>query len=259
MGAFAKAVCGATTSLALLLGSHAAAIAAGDAAVPPSKDWSFDGWSGTVDRAAAQRGLKVYLNNCSLCHSLSLVSYRNLGALGFSEDEIKAIAETYFVTDGPDNFGDMFERAARPSDNFVPPFPNEQAARAFNNGAYPPDLSLITKARVDGSNYVHALLTGYEDGPPEGTELMPGMNYNAYFPGHQIAMAQPLWDDGIEYDDGTSATAHQQAWDVVNFLQWAAEPHMEERKRMGVKVVIYLLVFAAVMYAFKRKIWSKLH
>jgi len=258
MGAFAKAVCGAATSLALLLGSHAAAIAAGDAAVPPSQDWSFNGWSGTVDRAAAQRGLQIYLENCSGCHSLSLVSYRNLGALGFSEDEIKAIAADYFVTDGPDDFGDMFERPARPSDNFVPPFPNEPAARAANNGAYPPDLSLITKARKNGANYLYALLTGYED-PPDGVEVMLGMSYNAYFPGSQIAMPQLLYDDGTVYADGTLATADQQARDVVNFLQWAAEPHMEERKRMGVKVIIYLVVFAAVMYAFKRRIWSKLH
>ncbi len=255
MGAIAKTV--AAASLALLVGSHAA-LAAGDAVSPPSQDWSFSGWNGTVDRASAQRGLQIYLENCAACHSLSLVAYRNLGDLGFNEDEVKAIAANYFVTDGPDDFGDMFERPAIPSDRFVPPFANEQIARSANNGALPPDLSLIIKARKNGANYVYALMTGYED-PPEDFELMLGLSYNRYFPGNQIAMPQVLYDDGTVYSDGTAATAEQQAWDVVNFLQWAAEPHMEERKQMGVKVVFYLLAFAGVMYAYKRKIWSRLH
>ena len=258
MRAIAKAVGGVAISLVLLLGGHAAAIAAGEVETPPSQDWSFDGWNGTVDRAAAQRGLQIYFENCSGCHSLNLLSYRNLEALGFNEDEVKAIAADYMVTDGPDNFGDMFERPALPSDNFVPPFENEAIARLSNNGALPPDLSLIIKARKNGANYLYALLIGYKE-PPEGTELMLGMSYNTYFPGHQIAMPQLIYDDGTEYADGTPATAAQQAWDIVNFLQWAAEPHMEERKQMGVMVIVYLLAFAAVMYAFKRKIWSGLH
>lgn len=257
MGAFAKTVAAASASLALLLGGHAA-LAAGVADTPPSQDWSFNGWNGTVDRASAQRGLQIYLENCVACHSLSLVAYRNLGDLGFSEDEVKAIAANYFVTDGPDDFGDMFERPAIPSDRFVPPFANDQIARSANNGALPPDLSLIIKSRKNGANYVYALMTGYED-PPEDFEVMLGLSYNRYFPGHQIAMPQVLYDDGTVYEDGTPATADQQAWDVVNFLQWAAEPHMEARKQMGVKVIVYLLAFAGVMYAFKRRIWSKLH
>lgn len=258
MRAIMRTMARVATALVLLSGSHIAATAAGDADAPPSQDWRFSGWNGTVDRAAAQRGLQVYMENCSLCHSLSLVAYRNLGDLGFSDAELKAIAANYSVMDGPDDFGDMFERAALPSDRFVAPFENEQQARLANNGSLPPDLSLIIKARKNGANYLYALLTGYED-PPEGIDLMPGLNYNRYFPGHQIAMAQPLWDDGTVYADGTAATAAQQAWDVVNFLQWAAEPHMEARKRMGVKVVIYLLIFAAIVYAFKRRIWARLH
>ena len=257
MRSFVTTVAAAAASLSFLLGSFSAAVAA-EAEAPPSQDWSFSGWNGTVDRASAQRGLQIYLENCSACHSLSLVAYRNLGDLGFSEDEVKAIAANYFVTDGPDDFGDMFEREAIPSDRFVPPFANAQIARSANNGALPPDLSLIIKARVGGADYVHALLTGYVD-PPDGVEVMLGLNYNLYFPGNQIAMPPVLFDDGTVYADGTAATIDQQARDVVNFLQWAAEPHMEERKRMGVKVVIYLLAFAGIMYAFKRKIWSKLH
>ncbi len=258
MRAIAKAVGGAAISVAFLLGGQATAIAAGDAEVPPSQDWHFEGWNGTVDRAAAQRGLQIYLENCSGCHSLDLVAYRNLETLGFNEDEVKVIAAGFTLPGGPDSFGDMFERPALPSDNFVPPFENEVIARLSNNGALPPDLSLIIKARKNGANYLYALLTGYED-PPEGTEVMLGMSYNKYFPGHQIAMPQLLYDDGTVYADGTPATADQQARDIVNFLQWAAEPHMEDRKQMGVKVIIYLLAFAALMYAFKRKIWAGLH
>lgn len=258
MCAIVKAVGGATISIALLLGGHATAIAAGDVETPPSQDWPFEGWNGTVDRASAQRGLQIYFENCSSCHSLSLVSYRNLEALGFSEDEVKAIAANYIVTDGPDDFGDMFERPALPSDSFVKPFENEAIARLSNNGSLPPDLSLITKARKNGSNYLFGLMIGYVD-PPPGTEVMDGMYYNKYYPGHQIAMPQMLYDDGTVYADGTPATAEQQSRDIVNFLQWAGEPHMEERKQMGVKAIIYLLVFAGLMYAFKRKIWAKLH
>ena len=258
MRGLVRTVAGAAVSIAVLAGSHGAAIAAGDAAVPAKQDWSFNGWNGTVDRASAQRGLQIFLENCAACHSLKLVAYRNLGDLGFNEDEVKAIAANYFVTDGPDDFGDMFERPAIPSDRFVPPFANDQITRSANNGALPPDLSLMTKARIGGADYLYALMLGYQD-PPDGVEVTLGLNYNPYFPGGQIAMPQVIWEDGTVYADGTAATAEQQAWDIVNFLQWAAEPHMEERKQMGVKVVFYLLAFAGVMYAFKRKIWSKLH
>ncbi|NNG04355.1 MAG: cytochrome c1 [Inquilinus sp.] len=246
-------------ALSLFAGPTVPARAAEGASAPPDLDWSFEGFFGTYDRGAAQRGLQVYFEACAGCHSMDLLAYRNLGDLGYDEEEVKAIAAQYFVIDGPDGDGEMFERPALPSDKFVSPYANEQQARLFNNGAYPPDLSLIAKARLHGPDYLAALLTGYEDTPPDGSELMPGMSYNAYFPGHQIAMPQVLYDDGIGYADGTPPTAAQQARDVATFLMWAAEPKLEDRNRMGVKVVLYLIVFAGVMYGVKRRVWAKLH
>ena len=166
--------------------------AAGEAVPLLDKAWSHDGVFGSYDRAAAQRGLQVYREVCSACHGLQYVAFRNFADLGFSEDEVKALAAEYEVEDGPDDEGEMFFRPARPSDRFPSPYPNENAARAANGGAYPPDLSLITKARANGANYVYSLLQGYEE-PPADFDLSDGMNYNAYFPGHQIAMAQPLY------------------------------------------------------------------
>ncbi len=246
----------AALTVAMFLGIGATAHAAEDV---PARDWSFDGMFGTYDRASAQRGLQIFTQNCGGCHSLDLLSYRNLAALGYDENEVKAIAAQYQVADGPDEFGDMFQRPALPSDRFVAPFPNEALARLANNGALPPDLSLIAKARPGRADYLAALLTGYVDPPPDGVELMPGMSYNEYFPGNQIAMPQLLYDDGIAYDDGTAATAEQQALDITTFLMWAAEPHMEARKQMGVKVLLFLIVFAGLMYAVKRKVWADLH
>ena len=153
----------------------------------------------------------------------------------------------------------MFERPARPSDRFVAPFPNPEAARAANNGALPPDLSLITKARAGGPDYLFALLTGYEDEPPEEVELVGDTYYNPYFPGRQIVMPPPLFDDAVEYADGTPATVEQMARDVVTFLSWAAEPEMEERKRLGIKVILFLVVLTGLFYAVKRKVWSDVH
>jgi ubiquinol-cytochrome c reductase cytochrome c1 subunit len=232
--------------------------AAEDAPRPPRQHWSFSGFFGTYDRAALQRGYQVYKEVCAACHSMRLLSYRNLSALGFSEDEVKAIAAGFEVTDGPNDQGEMFKRPGRPSDRFVSPFPNEEAARAANNGAYPPDLTLITKAREYGADYVHALLTGYAD-PPAGVALQPGMSYNKYFPGHQIAMAPPLAENAVSFADGTKATVPQMAHDVANFLTWAAEPEMEVRKRMGVKVVLFLIVLSGLLYAVKRKVWKGVH
>ncbi len=225
----------------------------------PSQDWSFDGLFGTFDRASTQRGFQVYKQVCSNCHSLQFVAYRNLEALGFTPDQVQAIASEYEVQDCCTDDGEPFDRPAKPSDRFVSPFPNEQAARSANNGALPPDLSLITRARVGGPNYLFALLTGYQEEPPEGVELMEGMHYNSYFPGHQIAMAQPLWGDDVEFADGTEATIEQQAKDVTSFLAWAASPELEARKRMGVKVLLFLIVFTGMLYAVKRKIWSDQH
>ncbi len=222
------------------------------------QDWDFDGMLGHFDKAAMQRGLKVYREVCSACHSMRLLSYRNLTDLGYDEDQVKAIAADYSVIDGPDDEGEMFDRPARPSDRFVSPYPNKNAAKAVNNGAFPPDLSLITKARRHGPDYVYGLLTGYED-PPKGTELLDGQSWNKYMPGHVIAMAPPLSDGVVSYEDGSPETTQQYAYDVVNFLAWAAEPHLEQRKRMGISVLIFLIVFACVMYGVKRQIWKDQH
>jgi ubiquinol-cytochrome c reductase cytochrome c1 subunit len=224
----------------------------------PEQHWPFQGLFGTFDRAAAVRGLQVYQEVCATCHSLSLIAYRNLEALGLSEEQVKAIAEAATVTDGPNDQGEMFDRPGRPSDRFVAPFPNPQAARAANNGALPPDLSLMVKARKGGPDYVYGILTGYAE-PPAGFTLYPGMSYNAVFPGHQIAMPPPLSEGLLTYPDGTEATVEQMAHDVVSFLAWTAEPELEERKRMGVKTILFLIVLTGLFYAWKRKVWAEVH
>ncbi|MEX1037098.1 MAG: cytochrome c1 [Sneathiella sp.] len=244
----------ALVSLATLSPAHAA----GEAVELKSVSWKHGGIFGTYDRAAAQRGLQVYREVCASCHGLGLVAFRTLTDLGFNEEEVKAIAAESEFVDGPDDVGDMFDRPGKPSDKFPSPFPNEQAARASNGGAYPVDLSLISKARADGDNYLYSLLTGYEE-PPADVKLATGMSYNAYFPGHQIAMPPPLMEDGVEYSDGTPATVDQMARDVAVFLAWAAEPKMEQRKSLGLKVILFLLILAGVFYAVKRKVWSDLH
>jgi ubiquinol-cytochrome c reductase cytochrome b/c1 subunit len=242
-----------------LFAAHGSAQAAGGETVhPPHQHWHFSGMFGTYDRAALQRGLKVYRQVCAACHGLDHVAYRNFEFLGYSEDQVKNIAAEYTVTDGPNDDGEMFQRPARPSDVYVNPYPNKKAAQAANNGALPPDLSLITKARHNGSNYVYAVLTGYED-PPAGVQLLPGQNWNRYMPGHVIAMAAPLSDGIVTYEDGSPETVEQYARDVTEFLTWAADPYMEDRKRTGIKVLFFLIVFAGVMYAYKRKIWSDVH
>ena len=237
----------------------ATAANAAEAPRPPGQKWSFAEISGKYDRNALRRGLTVYTGVCGACHSLDLVAYRHLGGVDYSAEEIKAIAAEFEVEDGPDEDGEMFTRAALPADAFAAPFANEQAARAANGGAYPPDLSLITKARKHGADYLYALLTKYRDEAPEGFDLLDGMYYNEYFPGHQIAMPPPLVEGAVEYADGTEATVAQMASDVTTFLAWAAEPEMEERKRLGIKVLIFVLVLTAMLYALKRQIWSRLH
>jgi ubiquinol-cytochrome c reductase cytochrome c1 subunit len=226
--------------------------------LPRKVDWSFDGIFGTVDKQSAQRGFQVYKEVCSSCHSLSRVAFRNLQDLGFSEAEVKTLAATYDITDGPNDEGEMFKRPGKPSDYFVPPYANENAARASNNGAYPPDLSLIIKARADGGNYVYSLLTGYSN-PPADVKLGAGQYYNPYAPNSTLAMPPPLSDGQVSYEDGTQATVDQMSKDVVNFLQWAAEPEMEARKQMGLKVLIYLAIFTVFMYVAKRNIWRRIH
>ncbi len=242
-------------ALAAIATASSAARAAGEGPALPHVEWSFDGPFGTYDRRAMQRGLQVYREVCAGCHSLKYIAFRDLTDLGYNEDEIKAIAAEYTVTDGPNDEGEMFERPGRPSDYFPSPFPNEKAAAASNGGAAPPDLSLMAKARMGGPTYIHALLTGYEDPPAD----FPGDNYNLYFPGNQIAMASPLFEDGVSYADGTPATVDQMAKDVSHFLMWTAEPKMEDRKGMGIKVLIFLVVFTGVLYAAKRKVWADVH
>ena len=250
----AAAATGLITAAALISTS---AFAAGDAKEVEDQDWHFEGIFGTVDKASAQRGLQVYLEVCAGCHSLKQVAYRNLADLGFTEAEIKAIAAEYEVTDGPNDEGEMFQRAAIPADAFVSPFPNNEAAQASNNGALPPDLSLQVKAHAGGADYIYALLSGYADAPA-GTDVPNGLNYNPFFPGSFIAMPPPLAEDGVEYSDGTKASIEQMAWDVVSFMQWTAEPEMEQRKKMGFKVVLFLIILSAILYAAKRKMWSNL-
>jgi ubiquinol-cytochrome c reductase cytochrome c1 subunit len=244
-------------ALALAIGLFAAAPAhsAGEAIPIPDRKFSFDGIFGTYDRASAQRGFQVYKEVCAACHGLRLVSYRNLRELGLTEAQVAAIASQFEIKDGPNDEGQMFERPGRPADRFRSPFANDAAARAANNGALPPDLSVMTKARAGGADYLFALLTGYVD-PPPGVTVMDGMHYNKYFPGHQIAMGPVLNPDQVEYADGTKATVEQMAHDVSTFLQWAAEPELEQRRALGVKIIIFLTILAGLTYAVKRKIWA---
>lgn len=240
------------------LAASTVALAAGAGQKITDVAWGWEGIFGTYDHAALKRGFQVYREVCSNCHSMDLLAYRNLQQIGFTEDEVKAIAAEKEVQDGPNDDGEMFMRPAMPSDAFVAPFPNEKAARAANNGALPPDLSLMNKARVGGPDYVYSLMSGYQD-PPEGVALADGMNYNVAFSGNQIAMAPQIMDDLVTYADGTQATADQITKDVVAFLNWAAEPELEARKSMGLKTMLFLLVFTAMLYALKRRIWADVH
>ena len=238
--------------------SSCGVFAAGDAIKAPKQNWSFSGLFGTFDRGALQRGFQVFNEVCAGCHSVRLLSYRNLLEIGFTEKQVKNIAASKEVTDGPNAEGEMFRRPGRLSDRFVKPFPNEQAARAGNNGALPPDLSLMTKARIGGANYLHALLTGYKPAP-KGMRIAEGMYYNLYYPGQQIAMPPPLVEGGVEFPDQTKATVELMSSDLTTFLAWAAEPELEARKRLGVKVLLFLLILTGLLYGIKRKVWSRLH
>lgn len=241
---------------------------------PEQMDWSFAGPFGKYDKGQLQRGLKVYIEVCAACHSMELVAFRTLEDLGYSEAQVKAFAANYEVTDGPNADGEMFTRPAVASDHFPPPFPNKEAAAASNNGAAPPDFSLIAKARgvtrgfptfvfdiftqyqQGGPDYIHALLTGYQD-PPEGIEVAEGTYYNPYFiAGQSLAMAQPISDGQVTYDDGAPETLDQYSRDVSAFLMWAAEPHLETRKRMGFMVMIFLAIFTALIYLTKKSVYA---
>ena len=224
----------------------------------PKHNWSFKGLTGTFDKAAVQRGFKIYREVCSGCHSMSLLYYRDLIDIGFSNEEVKAIAAEYTVIDGPNDEGEMFERPARPSDRFVPPFSNKQEARVSNNGSYPPDLSVITKARKRGPDYIFNLLLGYTE-PPVDFELGEGMYYNKWKEGHQIAMAQPLDEGYVDYDDGTENTLPQLAEDITTFLVWSAEPELEERKKLGIKVILFFIVLGSIVFIVKNRLWREIH
>ncbi|XP_074565714.1 cytochrome c1-2, heme protein, mitochondrial-like isoform X1 [Curcuma longa] len=217
--------------------------------------WPHKGILSSYDHASIRRGHQVYQQVCASCHSMSLISYRDLVGVAYTEEETKAMAAEIEVVDGPNDEGEMFTRPGKLSDRFPQPYANEQAARFANGGAYPPDLSLITKARHNGQNYAFALLTGYRD-PPAGVSIREGLHYNPYFPGGAIAMPKMLIDGAVEYEDGTPATESQMGKDVVTFLSWAAEPEMEERKLMGFKW-IFVLSLALLQAAYYRRLkWS---
>ena len=223
-----------------------------------TQSWSFNGFFGSFDQAQLKRGHVIYKDVCAGCHAMSLLAYRDLQDIGYTEDEVKAFAAEVQVQDGPDDAGEMFERPGRPSDRFKAPFPNEQAARAGNNGALPPDLSLIAKARAgagflghDGADYLHSLMVGYEEAPA-GVTMPEGMYYNHAFKGHQIAMPPPL-------SDSEEASLDQQAQDISVFLTWAAEGNLEERHRTGIKAILFLVIFTLLVYATKRKVWANVH
>ncbi|MFL2895271.1 MAG: cytochrome c1 [Candidatus Pelagibacter sp.] len=222
-------------------------------------DWSFKGLFGKFDRGSLQRGYQVYSEVCAGCHSMKYLSYRNLSEKGgpeFSVEQVKAIASSFEVTDGPNEDGDMFTRPAKLSDKFVKPYENEKAAQAANGGAYPPDMSVLAKARSGGADYLYSLLLGYE-APPSGTTLDEGVYYNKYMYGNNIRMAKPLDDGLVEYSDGTTASEEQMAKDVVTFLMWAAEPHLESRHKMGFKAIVYLIILTILVYFSMKKIWSR--
>ena len=255
------------------------AAAAGDSEhskAPRHVDWSFSGPFGTYDKGQLQRGLKVYVEVCAACHGLERIAFRNFEALGYTEDQVKALAADYDITDGPNDEGEMFERTAILSDYFPSPYPNLEAAAYANNGAAPPDFSLIAKARAatrgfptfvfdiftmyaeGGPDYIYSLLTGYDEEVPQGVDITEGTYYNPYFlNGLSLAMAPPLSDELVTYDDGAPETVDQYSKDISAFLMWAAEPHMESRKALGFKVIIFLLIFACLLYLTKKSVWSR--
>ena len=222
--------------------------------------WTFKGYFGKFDRASLQRGYQVYTEVCAACHSMKYLNYRNLAQAGgpeFSEEQVKIIASQFEVEDGPNSEGDMFTRPARLSDSFVSPYPNDEAAKAANGGAYPPDMSVLVKARKDGANYIYSLLLGYDD-PPSSITLDDGVYYNTYMSGNKIKMANPLSENIVQYIDGTPASEEQMAKDVVTFLAWAAEPHLEARHKIGFRAILYLIIITILVYFSMKKIWSRI-
>lgn len=274
----------AASLFAAFLGASALPALGAEAPQPPLQSWSFAGVFGRFDQAQLQRGFQVYKEVCAACHSMKLVAFRNLsqeGGPGYSPAQVKALAATYQVKDGPNDSGEMFERPGRPADTFPPPFPNDQAAAAANGGKAPPDFSVLAKARTfergfpkfvfdalpfvgyseQGVDYIHALLMGYED-PPEGKEVPAGTYYNEYYPGHLIAMPKPISDGQVTYpknDQGEPVvpeTVDQYSKDVAAFMAWAAEPHMMARKALGFRVILFLIVLSGLLYYVKKKVWA---
>ncbi len=241
---------------AALIGSLATAPARaeGDHAALPKQSWSFAGPFGTFDRAAAQRGFQVYNEVCSACHQLHHAYYRDLTGIGLSAEQVAAIAASKSISDIGDD-GAPTDRPGLPSDHFKAPYPNDLAARAAQNGALPPDLSLIVKAREGGADYIYALLTGYS-AAPSTMKMSDGMNYNKYFAGNQVAMVPPLSEGRVTYADGTPASVNQMAKDVVTFLAFISEPETEQRKALGVRIVLFFVLMTGVTYAVKRKVWA---
>ncbi|MCC0036667.1 MAG: cytochrome c1 [Hoeflea sp.] len=268
-------------ALVAIIGAGSAVAAEGEGGTahypihhPKEQSWSFAGLFGTYDKGQLQRGLKVYTEVCAACHSMNLVPFRMLEDLGYSEEQVKAFAANYEVQDGPNDEGEMFTRTAIPADHFPSPFPNAQAAAYANNGAIPPDFSLLAKARYvergfpqfifdiftgyneSGPNYIYSLLTGYEE-PPAGVEIAEGTHYNPYFiSSAALAMAKPIDDGAVTYDDGSPETLDQYSHDIAAFMMWAAEPHMEERKRMGFMVILFLAIFSSLMYLTKKAVFA---
>ena len=275
--AAAVALLALTVGLAGLIGSPTRA-AAEEAETPPALKWSFSGPFGTYDRAQLQRGFKVYHDVCQNCHSLKLLSFRNLaepGGPGFTEAQVEAIASDYKVKDLNDQ-GELVDRPGRPADHFPPPFENDAQARQVTGGALPPDMSVLAKARgyergfpkfitdiftqyqEGGPDYIVSIIKGYEDAPA-GFTMPTGMQYNKMFPGHAIGMRKPLTDKQVDYTDGSPQTVDQYAKDVAAFMMWAAEPHLEVRKRLGFQVMIFLIVFSGLLYVTKKKVWADAH
>lgn len=262
------------SGLAFAATATVAEAAGGPLKKPVEQEWSFSGPFGHYDKAQLQRGLKIYTEACAACHSMNLLSYRNLEALGYTPQQVKNYAAEFEVTDGPNEDGEMFERPAKPTDRFVGPYANDAAAASANGGALPPDMTLLAKARApergfptfifdiftmyaeNGADYIYTLLTSYEDAP-EGYDLGEGLHYNpAFASGTALAMAPPLSDGLVEFDDGTESTLDQQARDIAAFLTWAADPNLDQRKQRGFVVMLFLLVFAGLLYFTKKKIWS---
>ena len=234
------------------------ALAAGGDVALTKRDWSFNGPFGTFDKAAMQRGFQVYREVCAGCHSMQYIAFRNFADLGYNEAEIKAIAAEYDVEDGPNDEGEMFTRPGIPADRMPSPYPNDNAARAGNGGALPPDLSLIAKARANGPDYLYSLLIGYKEAPAS-MNVPDGMYYNDAYSGNLIAMPQPLYGDDVTYADGADTSIEGSAADLTQFLMWAAEPKMEVRKRIGVAVVFFLSIFVVLSVMAKRRVWADLH